>query len=132
MSHQHDADYFDFVIFGATGFTAGFVLEEIVHHNRLPSGFTWAIAGRKEQALQTIKEKYTGISGIPAPGIIVADVQSGQGLLDMTKSAKRMSAMSECRLFPVVEYSNSDHLSFPLKQLCLTALGHIDILASLS
>lgn len=88
-STERARDRYDFVIFGATGFTAGFVLEEIAQHTRLPSDFTWALAGRNEKTLLKIAEKYTSRSGVPKPGIIVADVKTDKGLLEMAHSAKR-------------------------------------------
>lgn len=80
---------YDFVIFGATGFTAGFVLEEIAQHVRLPPDFTWALAGRNEQSLLKIAEKYSSNSSVPQPDIIIADVKTEKGLLEMARSAKR-------------------------------------------
>lgn len=80
---------YDFVIFGATGFTAGFVLEEIAQHVRLPPDFTWALAGRNKQSLLKIAEKYSSNSSVPQPDIIIADVKTEKGLLEMARSAKR-------------------------------------------
>ena len=45
---------YDLVVFGATGFTGQFVVEEIAKTIDEESGLTWAIAGRTMKKLQEV------------------------------------------------------------------------------
>ena len=45
---------YDIVVFGATGFTGQFVVEEIARTIEEEKGLTWAIAGRNMQKLQAV------------------------------------------------------------------------------
>lgn len=100
-------DQYDFIIFGATGFTAGFVLEEIAQHTRLPSGFTWALAGRNEQSLLKIAEKYSSSSSVPRPDIIIADVKTEKGSVEMAYSAKRQCVFPQHYLWKALDALDS-------------------------
>lgn len=110
---------YDLVVFGATGFTAKFVLTEIMLEARWPLNFSWvrscpiytsehrgypffavfhlfgrqAIAGRSEKALLEIR-KIISVSAQenhgPLPNIIVADVNDEPSLFKMARSTKRM------------------------------------------
>ena len=54
---------FDFVIFGASGFTGQYVVEEVVRTVDGEKGLKWAVAGRSMQKLQQVLQqtsKYTG------------------------------------------------------------------------
>lgn len=54
---------YDFVIFGATGFTGKYVVEEVARIADEEPGLTWAIAGRSMEKLQAVLEaasKHTG------------------------------------------------------------------------
>ncbi|KAK6182531.1 hypothetical protein SNE40_010193 [Patella caerulea] len=87
---SNSATRYDFVVFGATGFTGQFVVEEIARIAEEEPGLTWAIAGRKMDKLQKVLEnasKHTGkeIEDIP---IIIADSSSEQSLYDMCSQAK--------------------------------------------
>ena len=45
---------YDFVVFGATGFTGQFVVEELARVAEDESGLSWAIAGRSMAKLQGV------------------------------------------------------------------------------
>ncbi len=58
---------YDFIIFGATGFTGQYVAEEV---SRIAEkeGITWAVAGRNASKLRTVLDsvqKFTGMSYFP-------------------------------------------------------------------
>ncbi|ESO84484.1 hypothetical protein LOTGIDRAFT_222130 [Lottia gigantea] len=80
---------YDFVIFGATGFTGQFVVEEVARIAE-EENLTWAIAGRKMDKLQKVlsdASKKTGKELEDKP-IIIADVSSDQSLIEMCQQAK--------------------------------------------
>ena len=58
---------YDLIIFGATGYTGEWVVEECTNLQKPDSGiksFTWAVAGRSERKLvETLRKvsEYTGI-----------------------------------------------------------------------
>ena len=65
MLHQKmaSAKKFDIVVFGASGFTGQFVVEELARTASEEAGIKWAIAGRSMSKLQhvlTQASKYTG------------------------------------------------------------------------
>jgi len=81
---------YDIVVFGATGFTGQFVVEEIARTIEEEKGLTWAISGRNMQKLQAVlKEasKQTGKDLEELP-IIIADVKSPESLLEMAKQTR--------------------------------------------
>ena len=54
---------YDFIIFGASGFTGQYVVEEAARTEQEEGGFSWAVAGRnvaKLQAVLTEAGKHTG------------------------------------------------------------------------
>lgn len=55
---------YDFVVFGASGFTGQFVVEEIARIADEEAGLTWAVAGRSMERLQKILEKASKATGI--------------------------------------------------------------------
>jgi len=74
------AKIYDLVIFGATGFTGKYVVEEV---NRLyqKENVTWAVAGRnKERLMNMLQEK--GIA-TDAAEVIIADVKDQESLVAM-------------------------------------------------
>lgn len=84
------------VVFGATGFTAKTVIEELCTRcsSWLPSDFSWAIAGRSERGLKQVAKivDVAAGKGIPEPDIVVADVGDYESLLNMARSTKRASS----------------------------------------
>jgi len=54
---------FNIVVFGATGFTGQFVVEEIARTMDSEASFTWAIAGRDMKRLQTVLSAASIVTG---------------------------------------------------------------------
>jgi len=84
------SNVYDIVVFGATGLTGQYVVDEIANTIENEDKFTWAIAGRNMKKLQRVLEdsgSRTGkdISEIP---IIIADVSVKSSLAEMAKQAK--------------------------------------------
>lgn len=77
----------DLIVYGATGFTAGFVVKEIANAKDLPAGFTWGIAGRNAIALKSLQQSLECKSA-PIPEVIVADVTDDLKILEMAHQAK--------------------------------------------
>uniref|UniRef100_A0A3Q3QDE6 Saccharopine dehydrogenase-like oxidoreductase n=1 Tax=Monopterus albus TaxID=43700 RepID=A0A3Q3QDE6_MONAL len=79
------------VIFGASGFTGQFVVEEVARTvSEGPNGnLKWAIAGRSKQKLERVLEQAAGVLGKPElrteVDIIVADVEEPDSLAAMCK-----------------------------------------------
>jgi len=84
---------FDIVIFGATGFTGQFVVEELakvlVAENAPP--LSWAVAGRNEGKLKQVLETasaVTGVAGLEKTPIVIADVGSQESIDNMCKNTR--------------------------------------------
>ncbi|XP_068182430.1 saccharopine dehydrogenase-like oxidoreductase [Antennarius striatus] len=81
------------VIFGASGFTGQFVVEEVARTvSEGPNGaLKWAVAGRSKQKLEKVLEQAAGFLGKPElrseVDIIVADVGEPDSLAAMCKQA---------------------------------------------
>ncbi|XP_013872647.1 saccharopine dehydrogenase-like oxidoreductase [Austrofundulus limnaeus] len=81
------------VIFGASGFTGQFVVEEVARTvSEDPKGNTkWAVAGRSRQKLEKVLEQAAGVLNKPnlrtQVDIIVADVAEPDSLAAMCKQA---------------------------------------------
>ncbi|XP_064623760.1 saccharopine dehydrogenase-like oxidoreductase [Lineus longissimus] len=83
------SDTYDFVVFGATGFTGQYVVEELAVACD-GTEYTWAIAGRSMEKLQKVlaqASKQTGLALEEKP-ILMADMTSDEALMDMCKAAK--------------------------------------------
>ncbi|KFM65940.1 Saccharopine dehydrogenase-like oxidoreductase, partial [Stegodyphus mimosarum] len=83
---------FDIVIFGATGYTGRYVIEELANSLRSKNDVKWAVAGRNVEKLKEsldIVQKYLpdGIN-IQGTTIIKADVEDPSSINDMCKKAK--------------------------------------------
>ncbi|KAM4603137.1 saccharopine dehydrogenase-like oxidoreductase [Polymixia lowei] len=81
------------IIFGASGFTGQFVVEEVARTvSEGPNGtLQWAVAGRSKQRLEKVLEQAAGALSKPelrtAVEIIVADVKEPDSLAAMCKQA---------------------------------------------
>lgn len=81
---------YDLVIFGASGFTGQFVVEEVARQTNDIPNFKWAVAGRKEKKLRQALEKATEVTGhdLSNVGVVVADVSDDESLNAMSQKTK--------------------------------------------
>ncbi|CAB3993569.1 saccharopine dehydrogenase-like oxidoreductase [Paramuricea clavata] len=79
---------FDVVIFGASGFTGQFVVQEFAKHNS--QNLRWAVAGRNKEKLQNVLQQASEQSGKDYSGIdvIIADVKNEESLNTMCSQAR--------------------------------------------
>ena len=97
---------FDVVIFGATGFTGQYVVQEFAKQNS--QNLRWAVAGRSKEKLKNILQQTSDELGKDYSGIdvIVADVKDGESLNAMCSQAKLvLNCVGPYRFFgePVVK-----------------------------
>lgn len=81
---------FDIIVFGASGFTGQYVVEELARTVDAENGVTWAVAGRSMKKLQNVlatasKETGKDLSDLPT---IIADVSNEKSLEEMCSQAK--------------------------------------------
>lgn len=74
---------FDIVVYGATGFSGGFVTQYLAERSKSVPGLRWAIAGRSRDKLEKAREE----TGAENAGIIVADASDQSSLDAMVASA---------------------------------------------
>ncbi|OWK60043.1 Saccharopine dehydrogenase-like oxidoreductase [Lonchura striata] len=110
---------YDIVVFGASGFTGQFVVEEVARaaaaaaagEGQLCSGrLRWAVAGRSSEKLQAVLERAAERLGKAAPGeevgILFCDVSDAGSLAAMAKQTRVvLNCVGPYRFFgePVVE-----------------------------
>lgn len=84
------AERYDIVIFGATGFTGQFVVEEVARVADEEKGLTWAVAGRSMEKLQKILENASKRTSkdLENTPIIICDTSSDSSLQEMAEKAK--------------------------------------------
>eukprot|EP00117_Sycon_ciliatum_P049995 scpid55643/ scgid35354/ Saccharopine dehydrogenase-like oxidoreductase len=98
---------FDLVVFGASGYTGQFVVEELAR--RVSGSLTWAVAGRNRAKLEAVlaeASKHVGRDVSEEAGVIVADVKDTASLEQMCSMSKvLLSCVGPYRFFgpPVVE-----------------------------
>lgn len=54
---------YDFIIFGASGFTGQYVVDEVAKIAEEEGGLTWAVAGRSMDKLQAVLRKSSKRTG---------------------------------------------------------------------
>jgi short subunit dehydrogenase-like uncharacterized protein len=78
---------FDIVLFGATGFTGGLTADYLAR--TMPSDGRWALAGRNQAKLETVRDRLTGIdaklAGLP---LLKADSSDPESLADIASRAR--------------------------------------------
>lgn len=84
---------FDIVVFGATGFTGQFVVEELAHvlAQKGAPKLAWAVAGRNEGKLKKVlatAASTTGILSVSEAPVVIADVSDQNSIDQMCKSAR--------------------------------------------
>ena len=65
-----DLNKYDFVIYGATGFTGKLVVEYAINQYGNNDDISWAIAGRNSEKLEKVKDNFNLPSDI---GIMIVD-----------------------------------------------------------
>ena len=76
---------YDFVIYGATGFTGKLVVEYAINQYENNNEISWAIAGRNNEKLEHVQEKYNLPSDI---GKIVVDSNDQNSIDEMVSQTK--------------------------------------------
>ena len=76
---------YDFVIYGATGFTGKLVVEYSINQYESNNEISWAIAGRNNEKLEHVQEKYNLPSNI---GKIVVDSNDQNSIDEMVSQTK--------------------------------------------
>ncbi|KAF0377793.1 putative saccharopine dehydrogenase-like protein [Gigaspora margarita] len=89
MTQGNEKDL-DLVIFGATGFTGQFVVEQICQTIEQLPGLKWAIAGRSRTRLTEISTIVNNAGGnnVPKPEILVADADNPETLNALARRTK--------------------------------------------
>ncbi|CAG7728937.1 unnamed protein product [Allacma fusca] len=87
---------YDLIVFGATGYTGKYVVEEVAKLHQYPSiPFSWAIAGRSEAKLKKVLKEVSKIIGsdITKTGIVVAELNN---LTSMFQLAAQCCVLINC------------------------------------
>ncbi|KAI9315593.1 saccharopine dehydrogenase [Dichotomocladium elegans] len=87
---------YDVTIFGATGLTGRHIVEQVfdfgtIHPSLLPDRFQWAVAGRNQEALEVLVDRYIEKyprSKVPRPAILIANVVKRDTLDAMANQSK--------------------------------------------
>ena len=80
-----DAREFDIIVYGSTGFTGRLVAEYLAKRNAAGAGINWAMAGRSQEKLESVRD----LVGAPADTpLVVADASDPASLDAMTKRGK--------------------------------------------
>jgi short subunit dehydrogenase-like uncharacterized protein len=79
---------YDLVLFGATGFTGGLTARYLAENG--PANLRWALVGRNQGKLETVRASLEWIagSGVPAPDLLVADAADSAALTKVAEAAK--------------------------------------------
>ena len=80
-----NSNKYDFVIYGATGFTGKLVVEYAINQYANNNKISWAIAGRNNEKLEHVQEKYNLPSNI---GKIVVDSNDQNSIDEMVSQTK--------------------------------------------
>ena len=82
MSNQKE---FDFVVYGATGFTGKLVIEYLVSKYKENTNFSWAMAGRSLEKLNSVKDSKGVPDHIPLIEVDSNNISSIESLVSRTK-----------------------------------------------
>ncbi|XP_071480955.1 saccharopine dehydrogenase-like oxidoreductase [Diadema antillarum] len=80
---------YDLVVFGASGFTGQFVVEELARHQEEEPALTWAVAGRNLEKLESVVAQAATVTDkdLSKVGMIKANVHDMESLNDMCSQA---------------------------------------------
>ncbi|KAI9283822.1 saccharopine dehydrogenase [Umbelopsis sp. AD052] len=92
LTQQQSTDRVNITVFGATGFTGKFIVQEIFrlqHEHNISTAFKWAIAGRSKERLDSIAEamaaKYPKTT---MPQVVIADVSNRESIDIMARTSQ--------------------------------------------
>jgi short subunit dehydrogenase-like uncharacterized protein len=74
---------YDVIVWGATGFTGELVVEYLAETYGVEGDLRWAIAGRNQQKLEAVRNRYLATGQRDHLGMIIADSDDAQSLADM-------------------------------------------------
>src|SRR5476649_1267418 len=77
---------FDIVVYGATGFTGQLVAEYLAAHYKNDSSLKWAMAGRSQDKLSSVRDAIGAPADTPLIVADAGDPASLQAMLDQTRS----------------------------------------------
>jgi short subunit dehydrogenase-like uncharacterized protein len=77
---------FDIIVFGATGYT-GNLAANYLSYVSLQEKFTWALAGRNVQKLESVRNQLSKNNGAVTPELLQADVNDEASISTLAKSA---------------------------------------------
>ncbi|MEP7089281.1 MAG: hypothetical protein ABI776_04170, partial [Nocardioidaceae bacterium] len=87
VATEASAREFDIVLFGATGFTGGLTADYLAKH--APQGCRWALAGRSQAKLETVRERLASVDPALADlSLLHADVTDEASLADIATRAR--------------------------------------------
>ena len=82
---MNDLNQYDFVIYGATGFTGKLVVEYAINQYGNNSDISWAIAGRNNEKLEEVKDNF---NLPPDIGIMIVDSNNQASIDAMVRKTK--------------------------------------------
>ena len=88
---------YDFIIYGATGYTAQIAIDYLIATPAVGAGHAWAIAGRSAERLGAVldaRAEALAKAGIARPAVIVASVDDAASLDAMCSQATVLMAMA--------------------------------------
>lgn len=92
LTQQQSTERVNITVFGATGFTGKFIVQEIFrlqHEGKTPKAFKWAIAGRSQERLDSLAE--TLAAKYPKtimPKVVIADVSNRESIDIMARTSQ--------------------------------------------
>ena len=76
---------FDLIVYGASGFTGRLVAEYLQQHYGSDDSFKWAIAGRSQSKLESVRDKMALAEDTPIVVADTSDIDSLQAMVDQTR-----------------------------------------------
>ena len=80
-----NSNQYDFVIFGATGFTGKLVVEYAINKYGCNDDISWAIAGRNKEKLEKVKDRFNLPSDIAMMIVDSSDQASVDAMVSQTR-----------------------------------------------
>jgi short subunit dehydrogenase-like uncharacterized protein len=78
---------YDVVLFGATGFTGGLTAGYLAQN--APEGLRWALVGRSQSKLETVRSRLAGLAAkAPAPDLVEADAADASAMAKVAESTR--------------------------------------------